>query len=424
MLSFARIINSKSLLVGKAPHIRCFTRTRKRPWIHLYQDILNRKDTIAKPAIPPVKIDRAKDVKKPEQSFIQEVLPFKADPNEAEAYVNTYGGLRVGKLLQDLDSFAALVAYKHCGISFTDLDGPLDIVIVTAAVERVDMIHVITLDQDYHLFGQVTHTGRSSIEVTLKIRETEGAQRVCMVAKFHMVARNLQGKSTPINPLIPQTDEEKQWFAHGQVNKARRLKDAETDLSIAPPTAEESQLIHSLYQQSLEFKERKPKDVVYLNTTELDSVLLTLPQQRNLHNRIFGGVLMLKSFELAYAAAWSFSKARPFFLSLDEIQFRKPVEIGCILMFTSHVSYVPPASTPSPSSLVVSVVAEIINPETGERTVSNTFHYTFTVQHSKKLPILMPTSYADSMRFLDGRRRWNRGYESFRQLAPHRLREW
>jgi acyl-coenzyme A thioesterase 9 len=274
-------------------------RTRKKPWIHRYQDILSNKHT-GKPSVMPPQIDRSKDPKVPADSFITEFLPFHSNADEGEQYVNTYGGLRIGKLLQDLDSFAALVAYKHCGVSFRELDSPLDIVIVTAAVERVDLVKIISLDQDYELFGQVTHTGRSSLEVTLRVRETESPNHICMSAKFHMVARNLQGKAATINPLIPQTVEEKEWFALGEANKARRIKAAQEDLSVANPTIEESQIIHEMYQQSLNAE--NPNGVP-LSSTKLESVLLTLPQQRNLHNRIFGGVLMLKSFELAYAAA-------------------------------------------------------------------------------------------------------------------------
>ncbi|CAF4769921.1 unnamed protein product, partial [Rotaria magnacalcarata] len=49
--------------------------------------------------------------------------------------------------------------------------------------------------------------------------------------------------------------------------------------------------------------------------------------QRNLYNKIFGGYLMRKSFELAWTAASLFAKQSLSTLAVDDIMFERPVEI-------------------------------------------------------------------------------------------------
>lgn len=68
------------------------------------------------------------------------MLPFASDSTIFEQYTNVHGGIRVGKLMEDLDALAGGVAYKHLletGVS--KLTGSIDdrgFYIVTASVER------------------------------------------------------------------------------------------------------------------------------------------------------------------------------------------------------------------------------------------------------------------------------------------------
>ena len=43
----------------------------------------------------------------------EKVLPFSTDLELRERYINFFGGLRLGKLLEDLDLIAGQMAYKH-----------------------------------------------------------------------------------------------------------------------------------------------------------------------------------------------------------------------------------------------------------------------------------------------------------------------
>lgn len=74
-----------------------------------------------------------------------------------------------------------------------------------------------------------------------------------------------------------------------------------------------------------------------IDDTAMENTFTAQPQQRNLQGRIFGGFLMRRAFELAHSAAFLFSASRPRTVTVDEIQFRAPVNVGDLLRFRSWV---------------------------------------------------------------------------------------
>lgn len=72
-------------------------------------------------------------------SYSQLVLPFSSSPELLEQYVNAWGGIRIGKLMEHLDSLAGSIAYKHMLGPATETIGKIQergYYIVTAAVDR------------------------------------------------------------------------------------------------------------------------------------------------------------------------------------------------------------------------------------------------------------------------------------------------
>jgi acyl-coenzyme A thioesterase 9 len=78
---------------------------------------------------------------------------------------------------------------------------------------------------------------------------------------------------------------------------------------------------------------------------------------------------MRLAYELAYSNALIFAKANIILKSLDEVTFRKPVPIGCLLNLTSQVVY------SSSKVFQVSVVAEVLDSVEGTRETTNVFEY-------------------------------------------------
>lgn len=81
-------------------------------------------------------------------SYAQIELPFASSPELLEQYVNAWGGIRTGKLMEHLDSLAGSIAYKHMLGPTVETVGKVKeqgFYIVTAAVDRCVQI----LDVDY-----------------------------------------------------------------------------------------------------------------------------------------------------------------------------------------------------------------------------------------------------------------------------------
>ena len=66
-----------------------------------------------------------------------------------------------------------------------------------------------------------------------------------------------------------------------------------------------------------------PHDILIRDTAASNS-LICQPQQRNTAGRIFGGFLMRRAFELAYATAYLFSGSRPTFEEVGSCALKRP----------------------------------------------------------------------------------------------------
>lgn len=311
----------------------------------------------------------------PSDSFSYVILPFKNDEWFLDAYINAYGRLRIGQIFQDLDALAGVIAYKHCS--------PAQPVIVTASVDRVYMKKRLDsiAELNVTLSGNVTWTGRSSMEITIKAAthkedlkvgtelkpENINEDDVFLTANFTFVARNPETKrSFAINKLVPKTEEEKKNFAVAETFNLKKKGEAQkTALIHTAPSEEESLLIHKMWlQQRLDpnsassfldaastseltsngshnnLPSTQNVQNMLMQETRISSTSMMQPQYRNRHSyMIFGGYLLRQTFELAYACAAAFSHAIPRFVSLDSTTFRNPVPVGSVLYLTATVVY-------------------------------------------------------------------------------------
>ena len=90
--------------------------------------------------------------------------------------------------------------------------------------------------------------------------------------------------------------------------------------------------------------------------------------------------------------------------------FYEPVEIGSILSFTGQVIYT------SPRALMVEVTVEVIDPASGITEVTNVSYFTFTVLdkagNSLKINQVLPETYDEGLKYLDGFKRFRLGEEN------------
>ncbi|KAI8391169.1 HotDog domain-containing protein [Radiomyces spectabilis] len=362
-------------------------------------------------------------------SYMEEYLPFKSRPELLEEYISTGGNIRIGKILEDLDSLAGSIGYKHAD---TKLPGP-PTAIVTASVDRMELLLPNNVE-DLKISGHVAYVGSSSMEVFVKVETMQNydpsfvsrdeppvdfmakpTPNTVLFARFTMVCiDSVTGKSAKVNPLYLANDEEKSLFKFAQDSKMRKRLASDTALSKAPPTAEERLAIHDLYMKYSKFdkKEMLPKEMVWMEDTYLQSVFLMQPQDRNIHNKIFGGYLMRRAYELAHATGRMFTKSQIRLLSLDEILFRKAVPVGTYLNLHSQITY---ARGDPEKSFEVSVTAEVKDVDNDTTDVTNTFHFTFATA-DKPVPSILPRTYAESMSYLEGKRRDEHGVMAKKEL--------
>ena len=154
------------------------------------------------------------------------------------------------------------------------------------------MLHPLNPTHDLRLSGQVIYTGRSSMEVVVRIetmaKDTSEKDETILLGKWHaarfsyvvlklssmsigrfsMVCRDAKtNQAYPVNPLIISTDEEKTLFSIGQGKrhsylyphfrmftafwnaelKLKRASLAQRSLSRVPPSSKEAAALHENY---------------------------------------------------------------------------------------------------------------------------------------------------------------------------------
>lgn len=335
-------------------------------------------------------------VKHPADSFYEKVLHFGTDPVLRDAYINSFGDLRFGKLLEEMDMAAGAIAYAHA-------DGfALDLTIVTASCDSIELLSPLPSTKDLRLQGQVNYVGRSSMEVGIHLDLlTEGEWKLVVRAFFIMVARK-HDRSYAVHPLEPVTPEDHRRHREALLRQEQRRDEYQSHFTRSAPSAEESAMLHEVFLKTL----AGDIDGVYMRDTWRQATVIVHPQNRNIHNKIFGGHLMRLSFETAYTVAHLHCHRRPWFLRVDQFDFIEPVEIGSIVSFNGQITYT------GHTSFVIEVTVEVVNPRTGKKHTTNISNYTFVAVDDCARPIpvpkVYPHSYEEGLRYLDGAKRYKR----------------
>lgn len=343
--------------------------------------------------------------KRASESFYEKILPFGEDVKLRDNYVNIFGDLRFGKLLEEMDMTAGIVAYAHAD-GFDE-----DLTIVTASCDRIDILGFIPSNCDLRIQSQVNYVGRSSMEIGIRLdSKIEEDWQIVSRAYFTMVARK-GTKGHPVHRLLPETEDE--WRREDQARKRseKRKQEAKRHFLRSAPTEEESKILHKL------FLETRNKDMgIPMSDTKQSSIRIMHPQERNIHHKIFGGHIMRESFENAWTIAHMFCRRRPLFVCVDQFEFIKPVEIGSFVAFKGLVTYT------GKTSFIVEVTAEVIHPMSGERDITNISYFTFVAVDEAcapmEIPKVIPNTYEEGLKYLDGNRRYIASKSTLEKLRP------
>jgi len=131
-------------------------------------------------------------------------------PNMANNMGNVFGGV----ILSLVDRAAAVAATRHARKPC-----------VTVSVDQVDFREPINLGELVTARASVNFTGRTSIEVGVRIEAENlltGQRRHTNSCYVTYVAVDEHGRPTPVPPVLPESEEEKRRFRAAEKRRQRR----------------------------------------------------------------------------------------------------------------------------------------------------------------------------------------------------------
>jgi acyl-coenzyme A thioesterase 9 len=355
-----------------------------------------REELIKKSGLPV----EAKTSKKPGDSRVDARYDFGCTAGLKELYIDSFGNVLMGKLLEDLDALAGNVAFFHCDDEDPETSA---LSLVTAGVEKIKFERRgVPLDDDLIITGQVVYTGSSSLDVlieahvapsnanhdhdTAKVRllDPATADTKVLSSVFTYVARNKEtGKAAKVIALDMEGEEtsdyERAFFTEREAQAVLRKK-----IRTGEATPEKSlELTNELRWKMLEKGKSMTNmpalhahnNSVLQQTTALENSFICEPQKSNTGGRVFGGFLINKAYMLAQANAYLFSGMQGTLTLVDKITFRRPVEISDLIRLRSRCTY---SSNETPRRMVVQVTCDVVHPEHGTSFQSNNFTFVFT----------------------------------------------
>lgn len=199
---------------------------------------------------------------------------------------------------------------------------------MTALVDKIELSRLQNLPVKHPIkfSGLISWAGRSSLEVSMSLHQLREACGTfhdapgahskldrftkapappgfewhhLMDARFLMVARDARThKAHAVNSLDLRTPVEVAMAESGDHRSARRKRfDTESVLRTVP-TQYESEQVHRMFLSSLDVAagslnaRLKPPNTVWLTDTALKTLMVCHAEERNIHNKIFGGFLM------------------------------------------------------------------------------------------------------------------------------------
>jgi acyl-coenzyme A thioesterase 9 len=310
------------------------------------------------------------------------------------------GNLRFDLLLEVLDELA-----EDTALAYARRTDPASRV-VTAAIDNILLREPADIQRDLLLRARINHVGKTSLEVGIRIEHPDDDPMHLASCYFTMVARTGEGEASRSLEVLPldcadELEEGRRRKAIARRETYRRQQAAATE----PPNRKEYALLAALHaaQDRPGFSGQLVSELVTSNWEKM------YPEQENVPQKIFGGYLIRRAFELASINAEEIAPDRPVILRVNRINFLQPVRLGDKLHFVSRVVYT------GRTSICVEVNIERISRDRVTRALSNTCVFTFVNVDAdmmpRPVPAVYPTTYAEDARYLEAYRR-NRRHAS------------
>jgi len=129
---------------------------------------------------------------------------------------NHHGSAFGGMIMQWMDIAAAISAMRHCREP-----------VVTVAVDDLHFARAIRLGDVVVINAQVNHTGKTSMEVGVRVERENQKTRErehCLTGYFTFVAVDSENRPIPVAPLETQSEEDRRRFEDAQRRRSERLE--------------------------------------------------------------------------------------------------------------------------------------------------------------------------------------------------------
>jgi acyl-coenzyme A thioesterase 9 len=192
--------------------------------------------------------------------YSETIIPLGDEPIYRNRYGNFQKLIRFGRILEDLDTLAVHISYNFNKDQNVKINNRTisPIVIVTGLVDRIEVdLNDIKLNKNIKLSGYTSWVGRSSNEVTMKLKQEvePGVWKTGLNAKFVMCARDSINKGSAImNPLKLVTDRDYEIFEQGEVSKIDRHEQIQESLFKNSPSIDESDIVHKMFLDTIDLK--------------------------------------------------------------------------------------------------------------------------------------------------------------------------
>ena len=129
--------------------------------------------------------------------------------------LNAHGTLFGGRVLQIIDTLAAIVAKRHTGM-----------VCVTLGIDSVRFLNPAYHGDILVCKASINRTWRTSMEVGVKVLAEDFrtlAQKHILSAYFTFVPIDDHHKPVPVNPVIPETPDQMRRYEEAEKRRQNRL---------------------------------------------------------------------------------------------------------------------------------------------------------------------------------------------------------
>jgi acyl-CoA hydrolase len=337
---------------------------------------------------------------RPADTVFSQTLPFASDTELRRRFMvvddELRGNIRFGLLLEVLDKVA-----EETSLNYVHRFHPTARV-VTAAIDNIVVRHAADVTRDMVCHARINHVGRSSVEVGIRVEQPGNPTNHVASCYFTMVARSGMGEGA-VSVVLPPLEYAEVTEKEREAKALARREDYKRQQALIsePPSREEYQMLAALHAA----QDEPGFHGLLAGKLVADSWERMYPEFENVPQKIFGGYLVRRAYEISSICSELVAPERSIVAAVNRINFFHPVRMGDKLHYTSRVVYA------SGSYICVEANIERISRDRTSKALSNSCLFTFVnvdrdLVH-RPTPPVYPTNYAEDARYLQAHRSFN-----------------